>query len=398
VLALVVAALVGSLVLYMHGPSSHYDLSLYRRYAVGFWAGPRPLRSLPAEYPLLALLPFTLTVLPPLPDFVTVFALWMLGLLVVVLVAIARRESPRAAEVCGVYLALGAWGTLLGRYDLVPAALTLAAWWAVRERRFTAAYGLLAAGTLLKLYPALLVPAVLIEQYRVLGRDPLRSPPPRAALKGAALFCGAVAAGFLAAFLLDPAGWLGPLTYGAHRPLQVESLPATLLWAGSLLGVPVSPDHSFGSDNLVGRLAGAIGLVAGAAMVAGLLWAWWSQAAGRTGFGRAFAVCLLVVLCTGRVLSPQYLVWVLPLIAVADGGYDPLWLVVCLLTTLVFPFGYEQVHPSGSGPPSFPDLLLGLIALRNAALVVATVRLVRASRLRSGSQRHPLPGATVGRR
>lgn len=380
VLALAVAALLASLVLYMHGPNVHGDQSLYDRYAWDFWAGRPPFRSLPAEYPLLALLPFSLTILPPLPDFVSVFALWMLVLLATGLLVLARRESPRVAEVCAVYVALGAWATVLGRYDLVPAAVTVGALWAAQARRFGPAYALLAAGALLKLYPAVLLPMVAIEHWRALGGRPLRSLPPRAVLAGAGLFCALVVAGFAVAFLVDPAGWLGPFTYNARRPLQLESAPASLLWASGLLGFAVAPDKSFGSDNLVGSVDGAIGLAAQVALVAGLVWVYWSQARGKLGLTRAVVAGLLVVICTGRVLSPQYLIWVLPLLAIANRGYDPLWLLVCLLTTLVFPFAYQQVHPVGPGPPaSYPAFLLGLIALRNAALVVATVRFLRAT-------------------
>lgn len=386
VLALVVAALLASLVFYIHGPNDHGDVGLYDHYAWSFWTGSPPFHALPAEYPLLALLPFTLTIAPPLPDFVSVFGTWMLGLLVAGQLVMARRESPRVAEVCAVYLGLGAWATVLGRYDLVPAAVTLAAFWAARERRFLPAYALLAAGVLLKLYPALLLPVVVIEQYRALGRDPLRSRPPRAALAGVGLFCGLVAAGFLVAFLLQPAGWLGPFSYSARRPLQIESVPATLLWASGLAGLPVAPNRSFHSYNLVGAIAGPLGLAAQAATVLGLVWTYWRQAAGRLGFAAAIAACLLIVICTGHVLSPQYLIWVLPFIAIAERRYDPLWLLVCLLTTLVFPFAYRLVHPAGSGPPpDFPLLLLGLIALRNAVLVVATIRFLR----------RPPPGLSV---
>jgi hypothetical protein len=372
----IVLALVSAwLLVALRGDGGHFDVLLYHFYAVNFWAGSPPLRTLPAEYPVLALLPFTLTLVPPLPDFVTVFGVWMLGLLVLVVVLIARRDSPRAAEVCAVYLAIGAWGTLLARYDLVPAAVTLAAWWAARERRFAFAYLLLAAGTLLKLYPLLLVPAIALEQYRALGRHPFRSPPPRAVLAGGALFCGIAGLGFLVAGLLNPAGWLGPLSYGAHRPLQVESLSATLLWAGSLAGSPVVRDHSFGSDNLVGQLDRAIGLAADAGLVLGLLWTWWRQASGRLDLGRALVASLLIVLCTGRVLSPQYLIWLLPLLAIVEPGYDVLWLVVCLLTTLIYPFAYAQLHPLVSGGPRvFPVFFLALIAFRNVALGVATAR------------------------
>jgi hypothetical protein len=380
VLTLAVTALLASLVLYMHLPNVHGDQSLYDRYAWDFWAGHPPFHSLPAEYPLLALLPVSLTILPPLPDFVSVFAVWMLALLVVVVLAVARRESPRVAEVLAVTIAVGAWGTALGRYDLVPAAVTLVAFWAVQDRRFGLAYALLAVGALLKLYPALLVPIVAIEQSRALGHHPLRGRPPRAVLAGVGLFCVLTAAGFAVALLLDPSGWLGPFTYNARRPLQVESVPATLLWLSGLLGFAVGPDKSFGSDNLVGQLATPIGLAAEVALVAGLAWVYVTQARGRLRVDAAFAASLLVVICAGRVLSPQYLIWVLPFIAIVVRRFDPVWLAICVVTTIVFPFGYLQLHP---GPPghlaNYPVFLLGLIALRNAVLVVATARFLATS-------------------
>src|ERR1051326_8597470 len=114
----------------------------------------------------------------------------MLALLIVGPIVIARREGARVAEVCAIALALAAFGTLVGRFDLIPAATTVGALWAVRSRRFDMAYILLAVGTLLKLYPALLVPLVAGEQYRALDRDPLRSLPPREVVRGVGLCCG----------------------------------------------------------------------------------------------------------------------------------------------------------------------------------------------------------------
>src|SRR5262245_16789600 len=336
VLALVVVTLLGWLAFYLHGPYDHGDITLYHRYALAFWSGSPPLRSLPAEYPLLSLVPFSLTVLPPLPDTVTVFGLWMLALLVAGLVVMARRESPRVAEVAAVYLTVAGCATLIGRYDLVPAAVTVAAYWAARERRFGLAYGLVAVGTLLKLYPALLLPLIAFEHWRALGRQPLRSRPPRPVLAGVALCAGVVAAGFAVAFLLDPAHWLGPFTYNTRRPLQIESVPATLLWATRLAGFPVGPNRSFHSYNLVGPLAQPIGLAAEIATAAGLLWVYWRRASARFALARWMAACLLVVICSGRVLSPQYLVWFLPLVAIAERDWDVAWLLVGAATTLVF--------------------------------------------------------------
>jgi uncharacterized membrane protein len=374
-LALIVAVLLGSLVFYMHSAYGHGDITLYHRYARDFWLGSPPLRSLPAEYPLLSLVPFTLTLLPPLHDFVSVFGAWMLLLFLAGYVALRRRESAQAAEVCGVYLAVGCFATVLGRYDLVPAAATVMAYWAARQRRFTLAYALLAAGTLLKLYPVLLLPILVLEHYQALGLRPLRAAPPRSVLRGVALFAVAVVAVFAATALLNPGGWLGPFVYNAHRPLQVESVPASLLWLSGLVGLSTAPDHSFHSYNLVGQADGVLSALTDLALVGGCLWIYWRQMQGRLSFAQAAALCVLVVVCTNRVFSPQYLMWVLPLLAIAEPSYDVVLLTACALTTVIFPFAYDWAGLHGSGTPtSYPLFFPALIAARNALLVIAAAR------------------------
>jgi hypothetical protein len=378
VLAAAVGTLLVSLIVYLHAPNHHGDIDLYRRYAEAFWSAGGLQRPLPTEYPPLALVPFTLTLIPPLPDAVSVFGLWMLLLFAAGVVLLGRLESPRVAEVAAVYLALGAYATAVGRYDLVPLALTLAAYWAARRRRFPLAYALLALGALIKLYPAALLPVVALEQYRSLGRDPLRSRPPEGVVRGVALFLGLVCGGFALARLLDPDHWLGAFTYGMWRPLQVESVGASLLWLTSLAGFWISPDRSFHSYNLVGSLDGAVGLLCDLGLLAGLAWVLWRQATGRIDLARALAGVVLVLVITDRVFSPQYLIWVLPLVAVVERDCRWSWLLVCALTTLIFPIAYGGLRPLGLGPPvTFPLWFLGPIALRNAVLVAATVRLIR---------------------
>jgi hypothetical protein len=372
--AAVLVVLLGSLVLYMHSRFGHGDITLYHRYAQAFWFGPPPFRSLPAEYPLLSLAVFTVSLLPPLPDFVSVFGLWMLGLLAAIYVGMRRRESVRVAEVCAVYLAVGCFATVLGRFDLVPAAATVLAYWAARDRRFTLAYAALAVGTLLKLYPLLLVPVIVLEHYRALGLDPLRVAPPRPVVRGLALFGGSVAGVFAVSALLNPGGWLGPFTFNAQRPLQVESVPASLLWLSGLLGLPVTPDHSFHSYNLAGRISGELSALADLGLVGGCLWVYWRQLRGGLGPGRAMTLCLLIVICTDRVFSPQYLIWVLPMVAIAEREYDAVWLAICALTTLIFPYAYDWAGLHGAATPAYPAFFLVMIAVRNALLVAATAR------------------------
>src|ERR1700746_3432833 len=53
------------------------DVDEYYAYAQAFWTGHPLFHSLPVEYPPLAIVPFTLTILPNLPNaYHIVFAVW----------------------------------------------------------------------------------------------------------------------------------------------------------------------------------------------------------------------------------------------------------------------------------------------------------------------------------
>jgi hypothetical protein len=110
-------------------------------------------------------------------------------------------------------------------------------------------------------------------------------------------------------------------------------------------------------------------------LVLGGLWIYWQQLNGRLSFGRALTLCLLLIVCTDRVFSPQYLMWVVPMVAITERDYDVTWLAICALTTLIFPYGYDFAGLHGTGTPaSYPAFFPGLIAVRNALLVFATAR------------------------
>jgi hypothetical protein len=373
--ALVLVTLIGVIVFELHSKFGHGDIDLYHRYAQAFWLASPPMRSLPLEYPPLSILAFSLTLLPPLSDYTTVFALWMLGLLAAAYFAFRRFESPRAAEVFIVYCVVGGLSTLLGRFDLVPAVLTVTAYWAARKNRFDLAYLLMAAGTLMKLYPIFLLPLLVIEQWRQIGTGKLWAIPPRPLLRSLGIFMAVTVAGFAVARVLNPDGWLSAFTYNTLRPIQVESVPATLLWVGSWIGLPAWPDHSFHSFNMVGPLETPLGALSSLGLVGGCLWVYWRQFTGHLSLAKALLACLLVIMCTSKVFSPQYLIWVIPVVALIEGEYNPLWIAVCVLTTLIYPFAYRGFQLYGLvTPESYPVVFLGLIAARNALLMAATAR------------------------
>lgn len=380
------------------------DVDEYHQYAIDFWTTYPIFHRLPVEYPPLAIAPFTFTLLPPLPLYHTVFAIWM-GLLVLLGYAGVRHYGGHGrAVVYAVYLLLGTAATVLTRFDIVPALVTLVALWAAERRRFGYAYALLAVGILLKLYPAFLVPVVLLAHWRAAmehGREsnqgdasdasidvatlpwrraPIvafgrlaRSYPFRRVARGVLLCGGLVLLGFTGALLLSPTGALSNFLYASQRPLQVESTPATILWLGTLVGIPAGPDYSFTSLNYVGALDGALKPLSALALLGGCLWVYWRQLHGQLSVGRAFAAVLCVVLVTNKLFSPQYLIWVLPVVAYVE-GFDLIWVAICFLTWLDFPIIYQWRHPIQT--VTFSAAFMPVLALRNGLLLWATLRVI----------------------
>lgn len=383
------------------------DVLEYNRYAQAFWGGYPPLHSFPAEYPPLAIVVFSLTLLPPLVDAPSAFAFWM-GLCFLAGYAGFLRYSRhtalarRRAITYAVYLFAGTGAVVIERFDLVPALVTLGALWLTQRRRFGYAYLLIGIGTLLKLYPAFLLPVVMIEHYRVMcsTRRPSGGIPPalRAATRwlrrrkpfhalavvwqdyplrrvalGVLICIGAIVAGFIGPLAVNAAGALSGFVFAGNRPLQIESMPASLLWIGTLFGLPAHPDFSFNSLNLVGPLDIVLKPLSMLALAGGCLLVYWRQAHGKLTVSQAFLACLAAVIVTNKIFSPQYLIWLMPIVA-EEEGFSWLWLAVCLLTTLDFPILYQMRAPISTVP--YTPAFFPVVALRNLLLLFVTVRAV----------------------
>lgn len=357
--------------LYFRGAWRNPDVELYHLYAVAFWSHPTH-GILPTEYPPLSVLVFALTLLGPSAWFPETFALYMVVIAVLGYTAFRRFTSPGQASAYAVYSLAAGLGTVFFRFDLVPALIAAAAVWCLTQRRFGQAYAWIALGTLVKLFPLALLPIAVIAQLKAReeGHRPWRQPllSVSACLASIALVVGVAA-------LVDPRHALSWLTFGAQRPDEVESVPATLLWLTSFAGLPVHSDASFGSLNLVGSGSTVVNAAADAGLAVGMIAVYWSQWRGRLTSAQAAVAAVLVLLCTSRVLSAQYFVWLAPLLALCV-GFELRWLFLFLLTGLVFP-ALWGVEITQAQVPSYGALILAVIAARNALLVALTVVFLR---------------------
>jgi hypothetical protein len=270
---------------------------------------------------------------------------------------------------------------MLTRFDLWPAALTVAALALLVGGRFRLGLGTLGLATAAKLYPVLLVPIALAHVWRLRGR--------REALICAGAFLAVLAAVVLPFAVLSPGGVWDSFWRQAGRPLQIESLGAGLLLVSHhLFGLELTMESSYGSQNLVGTgadvLSVASTLVQAAALVA--VWVWYARGPaerGRLLAASAAAVCAFVAF--GKVLSPQFLIWLIPLIPLIAGrrGLAACGLLAAalVLTQLWFPFRYWELALE------FDTAASWLVLVRDLVLVALTVLLI--TRIRPERARSP---------
>ena len=326
------------------------DTVEYHRFGAAIMDGHVPYRDFGVEYPPGALPVFALPALgkPSFSLYNREFQLLMALCGVGALAAMAsvlrslRASAERQAAALGFFalapLVLGS--VILYRYDLWPAALTVAGLAAVLARRERLGLAAIGLGIAAKAFPAVVLPPVLAYVWRTRGR-------------GEALRCLGVAAATTAVVVLPflaiaPHGVWESIVRQTTRPLQIESLGSALLLAAHIVGgLVLTMDSSRGSQNLGGSLPDAVGAAASALLVVVLLALWVAAARGpATGerLVRYSAASLVAFVALGKVLSPQFLIWLLPLVPLVRGrrglAASALLGLSLLLTQVWFPIRY----------------------------------------------------------
>jgi hypothetical protein len=298
-------------------------------------------------------------------------------------------------------LGSGALGhVLLQRYDLIPAALTLAGTLTVATGPVFLGGLLVSIGAGTKVYPALFVPALALFAWHRGSASLARF--------GAGAALGAMP--LLAAAFWIP--WWRFASYHMDRGLQAESLLASVVWALHLAGVPARWEYVWRAYEVTGVVAASLvgpgrllwGALTLACVASATLTAWRlrsrAQARGGVDVAVTAAVLLLPItafVATNTVFSPQFHLWLLPLAAlvlsapprgagVADRAAalpaPAVRAALCIFAaTFIVPVFYpHHEYGTGLGLPRTAVLLLrnGLMLYATACLWVAVGRIGRA--------------------
>jgi Glycosyltransferase family 87 len=327
------------------------DTGVYREYGDRMLEGEVPYRDFELEYPPGALTVFALPSLGSEGRYDLLFDALMLvcgaAAVALVAVALAAAGAGPGALAAGVGLAAVA-PLLLGpvpltRYDLWPAALLAGALAALAAGRQRLGLGVLGLAVAAKLYPLVVLPLALLYVARARGR--------REALVGLGVFVAVLALAVGPFALLGWDGLVESVTRHTGRPLQLESLGAAVLLVADrmrLYEATVATSH--GSQNLVGSLPDALATWQTVAQALAVVLVWFLFARSSRGPARllvASAAAVVGFVAFGKVLSPQFMIWLLPLVplVVIRGAAVPLALFAGALvaTQVWFPSRYWDV-------------------------------------------------------
>ena len=353
------------------------DFETYRLYPV--WAaelarGHFPVHAVMWQYPPVAGLIFLAPKALPFLSYADAFTVLVLlcDALVLAMLLASSRGRRRSTH--------GAWLWVLGlplmlqvpyvRFDVVVTALAVGSVLALN--RAPVASGVLAGlGALVKVWPVI----ALIGAPR--GRATRRSWLSAVATAAAVL-------AVMASVFTDALGFLG--AQGA-RGIEVESVPGSLLLLAEHLGYDGHAHYRYGSMQFSGAYTHTLAELAIGLTVIGFGWLlWWrmrTRVWGPATAADAMMTAILIFVSTSRVISPQYLIWLLGAAAacLVFRSTSQRWIAYAMLpltalTTVVYPMAWTPLLKLETAP-------LAVLLLRNAGLVALTlwsaVRLWRSS-------------------
>lgn len=383
------------------------DVRAYHEYASRTLGGEIPYRDFVVEYPIGAL-PLFLA-----PRWVAAgpiayrwaFAAEMLMCDAAIVYWVARRGERTIGAgraVLWYSLCLGSLGALpIARFDLAAALTAFAAALAWESGRSGIGGVLAGLGGLTKLFPLVVAGPGLVR-----GR-----------LRGGVHVGLTIAIGASIWVAIGGAGVGRSLRYHAGRGLEIESLYAgVVMIVAKAAGWVMRADFNHSSVELIAPGARGAAALAPILQLASLAWiigtmfrrerrprvprvvldpcsgdrgehctsttrgtrdghSETNSPSTNDGVVNAAGACVLAFALFGKVLSPQYILWILPFVATLDGRPGrwarPLLLVAGVLTTLVYFW-------AGVGLLNFHPLAIAILNARNLLLIAIFALMVRA--------------------
>jgi uncharacterized membrane protein len=358
-------------------PIKYSAVGLFFNDAQKIMEGALPYRDFTFEYPPLAALFFLL------PRFITdqylTYSLLYHGEVLIFILAglwvtfnIACRLGKSPWKLLSVYtLAVLAIGPIIGeQFDIYPAVFTLLALYYFWIGKTKTSWVFLALGTMVKLYPVFIAPVFLFCYFR--NRQNTRI---WQGILSFGITCLIVASPFL---ILSPLSLANLANYHATRGLQLESLYSAWLLALNKLGlISVSLDFKAGSVNVLSSASPFLAGISSYLMITALLIVYWfifrQIKPGKSQFSRLGSYVFLIILTLlifSKILSPQYLIWLLPLMPLLFVSWRyQIWIVFLLtgfLTYCIFPLGYLNLMNLDIG-------MILLLLVRDMLLVLMAV-------------------------
>lgn len=355
------------------------DLALYEGIATKIMDGQIPFRDFRIEYPIFALIPILLPRLlsqlagGSFESYVCCFVFQNLALGLVMARVIGEADPTNKALPRFLIMTLFFFPVFLFRFDPFPALLTLLAVVYVSGRPFLSGVSLMAS-IAAKLYSIVLVP--VLGLYYLFNHDSKR-------LFRMAAGVGCIGLAIVACITLarmDAA--LDFTRYHLLRGIQIESLSGGLMLLLEQTGlIKLDVAHSFGAMHLVTPLSRPVlecismtTPVCFAGMMIFIGGAFYRTVStfGKIPFRQlnaAAAAQILLFILLNKVLSPQYLTWLLPLIPFCRLRTSIVFTIALMLTVLIFPGHYYNLI-------SKQWLMVIILNIRNGLLVWLFVQLV----------------------
>ncbi|WP_406057726.1 DUF2029 domain-containing protein [Streptomyces sp. NBC_01077] len=347
------------------GPDITFDIEeIYQGWYEVLRTGTYPLDDVTWQYPPAAAFAILAPGLLPFLGYSAAFFIlaFLCDALVFGLLLHTGRRAGRSLRGAWIWIAgvalLGP--TVYARYDVMVTAVAVAA--LLAAGRSPRVLGALAGfGAVLKVWPALLLAG---------------TPKGRATFRSWPVAVGAAAAVLLFCVLWMP-GALAFLSFQRDRGTEVESLGAMVFHVARHFGWSGEAQMNYGSIEFLGPY---VSTVSTAAMLLTfvafgwlLLWRFKARRFTSSTVADAGFVAVLLFTTTSRVLSPQYMLWLVGLAAVclayrSSRMERPAHLIVWAAAVTQFEFPVWFSHVTRSDP-----LGIAVLFTRNGLLIAATV-------------------------